>query len=389
MKNISVIGAGYVGLANALVLAQQNKVSVFEIDKEKIKQLSNGVSTLDEDLAQKLLDKYLNTNLNIFNYDIDLICKSEVCIIALPTDFNEEEKSFNVSTLIEVIEEISRKNPDTVIVVKSTIPVGFCEHVKEKFGVNIFFCPEFLREGSSVEDCINPSRLIIGGENEKKLKLVEDIFKLASNNNPSILKCTNLEAESIKLFSNSYLAIRVAFFNEVDNFALSNDISSENLIRGISLDSRIGDFYNNPSFGFGGYCLPKDLSQAEQEFGEIPQKLFSAAIASNRLRKEFLVKNILSTGQKTVGVYRLQMKKGSDNIKMSTSLDLANQLQSNGIKVIIFEPYLNHDILDSFEFIDDLVEFKTKSDLIIANRITEDLKDVTSKVFTRDVFNQN
>ena len=386
--NITVIGAGFVGSSISAVLSQYNNVKVLDIDNKKVQKINNGKSPINEPQIENYIKQNKN-NISATNNIDEALRDSDLIIISVPTNFDNNLKCFDTDILEGVILSSVRKNPDAVIIIKSTVPIGFTEkqnsiHTKSK----IIFSPEFLREGSAIEDNLHPSRIIVGGKYIKDMKNFAYILNRCSlNKETQILYMNSSEAEAVKLFSNTYLAIRVAFFNELDSFALSKGINPLNIISGICEDSRIGKFYNNPSFGYGGYCLPKDTKQLETDFLDIPQNLISAVIASNENRKQFLISQINALKPDIIGVYRLVMKENSNNFRSSAILDLLKQLRSLNYKIIIYEPTLEEDYFLECEIVNNLKSFKSQSTTIIANRDHDDLSDSKNKLFTRDLFN--
>lgn len=380
---ITIVGMGYVGLANALVLAKNNNVTLYDIDNTKIQNFNNGILPLHEDI----FDKYFSTqDLNIIatNHKDEAYINANIIYLALPTNFNETLNSFETSIIDEVVKDILIFNNKALIVIKSTVPIGYTEQLKQKLNYeNIIFCPEFLREDKALTDCLNPSRIIIGGK--KKLNEFENILrKSCICDDKNIIYTTNTEAEAIKLFSNAYLAMRVSFFNELDTFAYNNHLNASNIISGICKDPRIGEYYNNPSFGFGGYCLPKDTKQIVSQTKN-NNDLLTAILKSNQMRKTFISDVINKSSARIVGVYRLNMKKGSSNFRNSAILDIINNLNA---KVIIYEPTLKENT-NSFTIESNLKTFKEKCDIILVNRISDDLSDVKHKVFTRDIYSRD
>ena len=388
-KNILIYGAGYVGLSLSVLLAKRNSVFLIDKDDRKIELINKGISTIQNELVQKhLSDKSLNlksyTKLTNKIKDIDFI------ILALPTNFSSDLNAFDTSILEEVIEHIKNNEliSDAPIIVKSTVPIGFTDKIRDKYNddINLFFSPEFLREDSSIEDNIAPSRIVIGSNSNAAIEFGH-LLREISENNPQILFMRSIEAEAVKLFSNSFLATRVSFFNELDSFAYSHDLDAKSVINGVSSDPRIGNYYNNPSFGYGGYCLPKDSKQLLTSFKEIPQNIFKAVIDSNIGRKKFIAREILKKKPKTVGIYRLTMKSKSDNFRESAVMDIIKLIADAGIEVIVYEPILSTN--KAFNIENSLEKFKLKSEIILANRYHEDLNNVSHKTFTRDIFKEN
>ena len=388
MKKIVVFGAGYVGVANALFLSKDNHVTIIDIDKQKINAINDKQLPIEDNYAlQFMQDHQLNLKADLF--DVSYIAEAELAIIALPTNYDESSNSFNTEILEHVLEQINSISPEMVIVIKSTVPVGFTLSMQEKFNnPNITFAPEFLREENSLYDCLNPSRIVIGnssavGQNIGKLYLE------SCQNSPDVFYTTSEEAESVKLFSNCYLALRVAFFNELDSYAINFGLGSRKIIDAVCADDRIGSGYNNPSFGYGGYCLPKDTKQLLANYSSVPQNIIQAIIQSNSTRKDFIADQIISLSPQCVGVYRLAMKEGSDNIRESSVQGIMKRIKSKGITVIVFEPMIKNNNFFGSSVVNDLEQFKSKSSVIITNRMNTDLLDVVDKVFTRDIFGEN
>ena len=387
--NIAIIGSGYVGMSLATLLSQKHKVTILDINKEKINMINSGISPIRDSmisdfLKHKELDLQATCSLN------EAIETSDIAIIATPTDYNDLTNKFDTRSVDATIEKIIKINKKIPIIIKSTIPQGYTSFLRKKHNYEkIFFSPEFLREGYALHDNLYPSRIIIGSKCNDA-KIFARILKEASlKPDVDILFTSSDEAEAIKLFSNSFLALRVAFFNELDTYAMSKNISSFEIIRGLGLDKRIGDHYNNPSFGYGGYCLPKDTKQLLANFGDIPQDLIKSVIESNKKRKEFIATKILETNSKTIGFYRLTMKKNSDNFRSSSILDIINLVKQSDRRLIIYEPFLAKDSIDGIEVEKDLENFKIRSDLIVTNRLEDSLQNVIEKVFTRDLFKNN
>ena len=389
---ITVIGSGFVGTSMSAILSQNNIVKVFDIDNQKVEKINSGESPVFE----PNIDKYFKDNkkhLSATNDLSDAVTNADYIIIAVPTNFNEVSNCFDTSILEKVITESLLENPSATIVIKSTIPIGFTEqqnkiHQQSK----ILYSPEFLREGSALEDNLYPSRIIVGGDKKYSDQMEAFAFLLhqcSLDEGVKILYMNSTEAESVKLFSNTYLAMRVAFFNELDSFALNNQLSTLNIISGVSEDKRIGNFYNNPSFGYGGYCLPKDSKQLLSNFKDTPQNLIESVVSSNQTRKFFLTDHIASFKPNTVGIYRLVMKESSTNFRNSAIQDLIINLIDRDIKVVIYEPIIEDEYFLNSKVLQDLEVFKSTSDLIIANREHSDLDSAKDKVFTRDLFNKD
>ena len=389
MKKIKivVVGLGYVGLSNALLLAQKNIVTAVDIDIDKVNLINKRKSPLvDQQMDNFLSNETLDLKATLPSNEI--YENSDIALISTPTNYDETTHCFNTDLVEKTIENALSKNPNIIIIIRSTVPVGFTDKMIERYQTNnIYFVPEFLREGKALNDNLNPSRIIIGGSGNK-FKLIESIFKdSAKKKDVVVLNMSAAEAESSKLFSNTYLAMRVAFFNELDSFAQSKNLITKNIINSLSLDPRIGSGYNNPSFGYGGYCLPKDTKQLLRNFNNTPQKLMEAIIESNALRKEFIANSIVAMRPKVVGVYRLVMKEGSDNFRESSIQDIKKMIASNGVKVIIFEPLIEDKTFNDFEVVNDFEDFSNESEIILANRMNNALNSVRDKVFTRDIFN--
>lgn len=386
---IAVIGIGYVGLSNAIVLAQKNEVVLVDIVEEKVNLINSRQSPITEPLIEEYL-KHHNLNLSA-TLNLQSACEgADFVLIATPTDYNDQTNSFDTSSVEDVIEKVSKISPDTTIIIKSTVPVGFTENLIAKGYKNIIFVPEFLREGQALHDNLYPSRIVIGGSREKGEPFAQLMIEGAIKKDVSVLYTTPTEAEAIKLFANTYLAMRVAFFNELDTYAWENGLDSQKIIEGVGLDSRIGTHYCNPSFGYGGYCLPKDTKQLLANYKKVPQNLIPAVIESNKTRKHFVVSEILRHYPKIVGVYKLAMKRGSDNCRSSAIFDIIQELQVAGVRVFVYDPaYENEEAFRFLVFEKNLKAFKDQCDLIIANRFNEELEDVSSKVLTRDLFRNN
>ena len=384
---IVVMGMGYVGLANAVLLAQSNQVIGLEIDKDKVDMINKKISPLKDDyiidyLKNKDLDFVAKTSGQADFADADLV------ILALPTNYDEVAEKFDTSFLDDAIAEIKSIRKDITILIKSTIPIGYTRSKNEEYGCeNIIFSPEFLREGRALYDSLNPSRIIVSDETDLGENLAA-LYKKEAINDPEIYLMGSDEAEAVKLFANTYLAMRVSYFNELDNFALAKGLDAKAIIEGVSADPRIGDHYNNPSFGYGGYCLPKDTRELYANYGEIPTAMMRSIIDSNEIRKDFVASDIIAKNPEIIGVYRLVMKKGSDNFRKSAIFDVINNLKEKGANIVIYEPNLEGESFEGMKLIRDFEEFK-KVDLILANRIEDELKDVETKVYSRDLFNRD
>lgn len=383
---IAVFGLGYVGLANTLALAQKNEIVGIDINTEYIAKLKKKISPIHE----KLMSEYLENKSQSTEFTIDAKAANnvELILIATPTNYDEENNYFDTSSIENVLDTIDDFE-NKLVIIKSTIPIGYTKKIREKYTTdNIIFSPEFLRESKSLDDVLSPSRIIIGDRTENGEKIAR-IFREISLNDPEVLLMNPTEAEAVKLFANTYLANRVAFFNELDTYALSQNLNSADIIRGISLDPRIGNFYNNPSFGYGGYCLPKDTKQLLANFDEVSQDLISAIVKSNDTRKNFIAQEIVSQKPKIVGVYRLTMKSGSDNFRSSAIFDIIHKIIEAGIEVIIFEPTIRSENYEGLHIESNFSRFAKKSDIIIANRFSNELEGFRKKVFSRDVFHDN
>lgn len=387
--NICIFGAGYVGLSIAVMLSVNNKVCLVDIDENRVKKINNRISPISDSLIESYLkDKCLNLTATT-DYK-DAVSSADIVFVATPTNYDPNENFFDVSSVDSVIESVLSINTDAEIVVKSTLPVGYIERTSKKFKtLKLHFSPEFLREGSALYDNLHPSRIIIGTENPEFGNEYIELMKscvLKDSDTITSLVMSHAEAESVKLFSNTYLAMRVAFFNELDSYALSRSLNTKNIIEGVCLDPRIGDFYNNPSFGYGGYCLPKDTKQLLANFKDVPNNLIKAIVDSNTTRKDFIASEIINKNPTCVGIYRLVMKSGSDNFRSSSIQGIMKRIKARGIEVIVYEPMLHKDRFFNSKVINDLSVFKNKCDLIVANRINSDLADVMDKVYSRDIY---
>jgi len=391
MVKITVIGAGYVGLSLAALLSQKNKVILLEKDKRKVELIEKNISPIkDTNLNNFLKKKNLDLHATI---DKSIAYKkSNYFIIAVPTDYSEKTNSFNTNIVEDVVREILLDASRPKIFIKSTVPLGFTEQIRKKNKYKkIYFSPEFLREGQALYDNLYPSRIIVGDNTKigkSFIKLLADCAKIKSDKIPKLLTSSS-EAEAIKLFSNTFLAMRIAFFNELDSYCEINALDTKNVIEGIGHDPRIGNYYNNPSFGYGGYCLPKDTKQLLKSYNKVPNNIIKAVVDANNTRKDFIANQIIRKKPKVVGVYRLIMKKNSDNFKSSAIIGVIEKIKAKGIDVIIYEPTISNKIYYDLEVINDLKYFKQKSDIVIANRNDKALKNISSKVYSRDIFNQD
>lgn len=385
---IAVVGTGYVGLSNAVLLAQKHQVKAVDIIPEKVDKINNKISPIvdveiENFLATESLDLEATTNLEYAVSNADFV------FIATPTDYDPKTNYFNTSSVDSVLSEVTRLNPNATVVIKSTIPVGYTATKINEGYTNVVFIPEFLREGKALYDNLYPSRIVIGEDSERARILGTMLTECAYKKETPILYTHSTEAEAIKLFSNTYLATRVAFFNELDSYALAKGLDSKAIINGVTLDPRIGHFYCNPSFGYGGYCLPKDTKQLLANFKDVPENMIRAVVEANRTRKDYIAQLILNKKPKIVGIYRLIMKSGSDNFRASAIQGIMRRLSEAGVKLYLFEPSFNEDKFFTAEVIRDINEFKSVSDVIVTNRWSDDLLDVKDKVFTRDLFCNN